>query len=106
MSFWTYGVEQLAWFNPVTALGKSVYDVYTRIKNVPIATETNVYQDLIGFKPLTSSVGGLSQGVADVTNTVQTSVTKLTGAFETGAKYGTLSVALIAGIAAIYLLKK
>jgi len=106
MSFWTYGIEQLAWFNPATALGKSVYDVYTQIKNVPIATETNVYQDIIGFKPIASSVGGLSEGVADITSTVKSSVSELTGAFETGAKYSTLSIALIAGIVAIYLLKK
>ena len=106
MSFWTYGIEQLMLLNPLTALGKGAYNVYTQIKNVPIATQTNVYQDLIGFKSLTSSVGGLSEGVADIGAGFKTAVTEYPKMFETGAKYGTLSIALIAGVVALYLLKK
>lgn len=70
------------------------------------------------------SVGGLGQGVADVgqgigdlgkglkegLNAFGGALLKSTGEyksmFETGAKYGTLSIALIAGVVALYLLKK
>jgi hypothetical protein len=134
MSFWTYGVEQLAMFNPLTATGKGIYNVYTQIKNTPISS-TAWYKDLFGLQATSSaindakdafieqtgavadSVGGLGQGVGDLGTGIKEGLSAFGGAllkstgeykhmFETGAKYGTLSIALIAGVVALYLLKK
>lgn len=123
MSFWTYGLQQSLLFNPLTATGKAIYDVYAQIKNAPIDS-TPWYKDLFGLQTASSaintakdtfkaqtgaiaeSVGGLSQGVADIGSGFKTATTEYPKMFETGAKYGTLSIAIIGAVALVYLLKK
>jgi beta-lactamase regulating signal transducer with metallopeptidase domain len=113
MSFWTAGLNTLAWFNPVTALGKGVYDIYAKVKDTNVQQDAPFYASVPFLaNPATSTInaisgniGGISQGLTNFGSALNTNIERAASTFETAAKSSTI-IALVGGAVALYYLYK